>query len=183
MSDVMRRRGRGRRFAQQLPLVIGLVLLWMLLWGEFTLLSLLSGILVAFGVKSVFYLPPVVLSGRINVFWAIVFVLRFLAQVVGSSVQVAAYSFRPAPLPRSAIIEVDLHTRSDFVMSVAAIAISLVPGSLVLEIDRERALLFLHVLAAGDEKGAEKARRSALALEVAVIRAIGSRGDLARVRR
>ena len=76
-----------------------------------------------------------------------------------------------------------LRTRSDFVLSVTAIVISLVPGTLVLEIDRERSLLFLHVLAAGDAAGVEKARRSALAIEASVIRAIGSRADLERVRR
>jgi multicomponent Na+:H+ antiporter subunit E len=182
MGEVMRRRGRFRRFVQQLPLLIGLVALWMLLWGEVTLLSLVSGILVAIVVTSAFYLPPVILSGRFNLFWAIVFVLRFLWQIIVSSVQVAWYSFQPKALDKSAIIEVDLHTRSDFVMSITAIAVSLVPGSLVLEIDRERALLFLHVLAARDAEGVEKARRSALSLEAGIIRAVGSRADLARVR-
>lgn len=179
----MRRRGRGRRLAQQVPLLAGLVLLWMALWGSVSWLSLLSGILVAVGVTSLFYLPAVVLPGRFNPFWALVFLLRFLGEVVLSSVQVAWHAFRPGRLPRSAIVEIDLHTRSDFVMSVAATVISLVPGSLVLEIERDRAVLFVHVLAARDAEGVEQARRSALALEAAVIRAIGSRGDLDRIRR
>ena len=171
------------RVLAQLPLLVGLVLLWMLLWGEISWLSALSGLAVAIGVTRMFYLPPVELSGRFNILWFVVFVLRFARDLVVSSVLVAAQAFRPGRLPLNAIIEVPLRPRSDFVLSVTAIVISLVPGTLVLEIDRERSLLFLHVLAAGDAAGVEKARRSALAIEASVIRAIGSRADLERVRR
>ena len=181
MTDAARP-GPLRRAWQHLPLIVGLVVLWMLLWGEISWLSGLSGIVIAVGVTRVFYLPAVVLSGRFHPGWAVVFVLRFAGAVVASSVLVSAQAFRPGRLPANAIIEVPLRTRSDFVMSVTAIAISLVPGTLVLEIDRERGLLFLHVLAAGDADGVEKARRDALRLEASIIRAIGSRDDVAAVR-
>jgi multicomponent Na+:H+ antiporter subunit E len=167
---------------KQLPLLVGLVLLWMLLWGEVTGLSALSGVLVALLVTRLFYLPPVELSGRFNVWWALVLAVRFLGEVVVSSVAVAALVVRPGPLPPNAIIEVQLRTRSDFIVSLVAIIIALVPGTLVLEIDRTRALLFLHVLAAGDEAGIEKARSHSLAIEAAVVRAFGSRRDLERCR-
>lgn len=173
----------GRRLLQEAPLLVGLIVLWMLLWGEVSALSVVSGLVVAFAVVRIFYLPPVELGGRFNLWWALVFLVRFAGEIVLSSVVVAGQAFRPGRLPLNAIIEVPLRTRSDFVMSVVATVITLVPGTLVLEIDRERALLFLHVLAAGDEGGIERARRSALATETSVIRAIGSRDDLDRVRR
>lgn len=176
------RASRRARIWQQVPLLIGLVLLWMLLWGEISWLSLLSGVGIALFVTRVFYLPPVELSGRFNPFWALVLALRFAGQVVAASVSVAALAFRPGKLPPNAIIEVPLRTRSDFVMSIVAIIVSLVPGTLVLEIDRHRALLFLHVLAAGNAEGTERARRSALATEAAVVRAIGSRAELEKCR-
>ena len=183
MSDVMKPTTRRWRIWQQMPLLVGLVLLWMALWGEVSWISGLSGVIVALGVTRLFYLPPVILTGRFHLGWAAVFVLRFAGAVVVSSVLVAAQAFRPGRLPRNAIIEVQLRSRSDFVMSITAIVYSLVPGTLVLEIDRERALLFLHVLAAGDARGVEKARREARSLEGAVIRAIGSRGDVEKLRR
>jgi len=186
MSDAivnrLARRARKFRMWQQMPLLIGLVLLWMLLWGEITWLSGVSGALIAVLVTRIFYLPPVELSGRFNPFWALVLVLRFAGEVVVSSISVAALAFRPAKLPPNAIIEVQLRTHSDFVMSIAAIVISLVPGTLVLEIDRHRALLFLHVLAAGDAAGVESARRKALAIEVSVVKAIGSKADVEKCR-
>lgn len=189
MTDATRPRAtrrpatRGRRIWQQMPLLVGLVLLWMLLWGELSWISLLSGVVVAVGVTRLFYLPPVVLSGRFNVFWAFVYVLGFARDVTIASVVVAAQAFRPGRLPSNAIIEIPLRSHSDFVMSLTAITISLVPGTLVLEIDRERAKLFLHVLAAGDRAGAEKARAAGLATEASIIRALGSRADLEKVRR
>lgn len=175
-------RGRGRRALQQVPLLVGLVVLWMLLWGEISWVSALSGVIVAIGVTRVFYLPPVELSGRVNLFWLLVFVLRFAWDVVVSSIVVAGHVFRPRRLPPNAIIEVQLQTQTDFVMSVTAIVLSLVPGTLVLEIDRERSVLFLHLLGVGDAEGIERNRRAALAVERSVVRAIGSRDELERLR-
>src|SRR5690606_23851142 len=43
---------------RQLPFFIWLVTLWMLLWAQFTVLSLLTGIIVALFVTRVFRLPP-----------------------------------------------------------------------------------------------------------------------------
>jgi len=176
------KRAAKRRILQEVPLLVGLVLLWMLLWGEISWLSALSGVVIAVGVTRVFYLPPVELSGRVNLFWVVVFVLRFAWDVVVSSIVVAGHAFRPRRLPPNAIIEVQLRTKTDFVVSVTAIVLSLVPGTLVLEIDRERAVLFLHVLGAGDEAGVEHNRRAALGVERRVVRAIGSKADVERLR-
>jgi multicomponent Na+:H+ antiporter subunit E len=182
VTDPSVRPSLRRSLWKQLPLLVGLVLLWMLLWGEVTWLSALSGVLIALLVTRLFYLPPVELSGRFNPLWAVVLALRFLGEVVVSSVAVGALAFTPGKLAPNAIIEVQLRTRSDFIVSLVAIIVALVPGTLVLEIDRSRAILFLHVLAAGDARGVEKARAHTLATEAAVVRAFGSRADLERCR-
>lgn len=176
------KRGMGRRLLRQAPLLVSLVVLWMLLWGEITWLSAVSGLAVALGVTRLLYLPPVELGGRFNLFWFLVLALRFLSDIVVSSVLVAAEVLRPGRTPLNAIVQVPLRTRSDFVLSVTATIVSLVPGTLVLEIDRDRGQLFVHVLAARDAGGVETARRSVLATEASVIRAFGSRADLERVR-
>lgn len=171
------------RIRQQLPLLLALVVLWMALWGEISLFALFTGVLVAVGVTRVFYLPPVELSGRFNPFWFVVLMLSFVGQLAVASAIVSAQAFAPGRLPLNAIIEIPLRTRSDFVMTTTATLISLIPGTIVLEIDRDRARLFLHVLAARDRRGVERARASALAIEYAVVRAIGSRAELDALRR
>ena len=167
---------------QQLPLLIGLVVLWMVLWGMLSWLSLLSGILVAFVVSLVFYLPPVELGGRLNPFWGIVFLVRFLLDLVVASLQVAWLVVRPRGVVENAVIAAPLQTRSDFIMTLTATALSLVPGSIVLEVDREQSILYLHVIDAGTAEQTDRFRAKVRRVERGIVRAVGSKQDLEAVR-
>jgi multicomponent Na+:H+ antiporter subunit E len=171
-----------RRFLQQLPLLVGLVLLWMVLWNQFTVLSLVTGVVVAVIVTRVFYLPPVELPGRINPWFTLVFLAHFFLDVALASFQVAFQALNPRPIPRSSVIGIQLRTRSDLIMTLDAIAMSLVPGSLVVEADRERGILYLHTFATRTKDDVEAMRRKVLVVEARIVRAIGSREDLARIR-
>jgi len=175
-------RPRAWRLWQQLPLVIVLVPLWMLLWGSVSWLSLLTGIVVALAVSLVFYLPPVELSGRVNPLWALVFLARFAGELIAASCQVAWLAFRPRPLSGSAIVAAPLATRSDFVMTLTAVAVSLVPGSIIIDVDRERSILYIHAIGIDDEAGARRVREHARSIERGIVRAVGSREDLEAIR-
>jgi multicomponent Na+:H+ antiporter subunit E len=176
-------RGEMRqRLLQQLPLLVALVVLWMVLWGQFTGLSLATGIVVAIVVTRVFYLPPVDLSGRINPWYTLVFLVHFFLDVAVASFQVAYQAIAPKRIPHSSVIGIQLRTRSDLVMTLDAIAMSLVPGSLVVEADRERSILYLHTFATESQEDVEAMRRKVLVVEARIVRAIGSKADLARIR-
>lgn len=168
------------RIWQQLPLLVALIALWMLLWGTASWLSFVSGIVVAVAVTRSFYLPPVELSGRFNPFWFLLFFVRFCGQLVVASFQVAFLAIRPKPLNKSSVVAVDLVTRSDFVMTLTALAISLIPGSVVVEVDRGRSILYLHALGVHDQAGVDALRREVLSVERALVRALGSREDMRR---
>jgi len=174
------RQGLRWRIWQQLPLIIGLVVLWMLLWGSVTWLSLITGILIAVAITRLFYLPPVELSGRFNVGWFLVFLGRFLADLVVASFQVAFQALRRRKVTRNAVLAVDLETRSDFIMTAVAIAISLIPGSLVVEVDRQRSILYLHVLGVPDLDAVDVVRAKVLSVERQLVRAFGSKDDVER---
>lgn len=167
---------------QQLPLLFALVLLWMLLWGSITPLTIITGLGVALGVTRAFYLPPVELSGRFNLFWFAVFVGRVLGEMVVASFQVALLAIGPRSRHRSALIKVDLSTRSDFILTGTALAVSLVPGSIVVEVDRAGTVLYVHALAVRTEAQVEKARAHVLRLEHDLLRAWGSRDEWEKVR-
>ena len=169
------------RMLHQLPLIVVLVILWMLLWGNVSWLNLVTGLILAVFVTRVFYLPPVDLTGRLNLWYLAVFVGNFSWQLVTASFQVAAQAFAPHPVSRNAVIAVQLATRSDLIMTLTAIALSLIPGSLVLEADREKSILYLHVLNTPDLDAVEKAREQVLLIERRIVRALGSRSDLDRV--
>jgi multicomponent Na+:H+ antiporter subunit E len=170
-----------KRIWQQLPLLIGLVLLWMVLWGQVTWLSFVTGAIVAILVIRVFYLPPVDLSGRINLWYTMVFLAHFFLDVAVASFTVAFQALNPRPIPHSSVIGIQLRTRSDLIMTLDAIAMSLVPGSLVVEADRERSILYLHTFATKTTDDVELMRTKVLVVEARIVRAIGSRADLRRI--
>lgn len=159
---------------EQLPLLLALVALWMLLWGSLSVLTILTGVVVALGVTRAFYLPPVELSGRFNLFWFIVFVGRVLGEMVVASFQVALIAFSRRPAPQNIVVRVDLRTRSDFIITGVAIAASIVPGSVVLEVDRANARLYVHTLGASTPEEVDRARHHVLSLEHDLLRAWGS---------
>lgn len=167
----------GRRLWRQLPLLIALVALWMSLWGDFSWLSALTGTIVAITVTRVFYLPPVDLSGRFNLWYAAVFFFHFARDVVVASFQVAFQAITPH-VPRNSIIAIQLRTRSDLIMTLDAIAMSLVPGSLVVDVDRERSILYLHTFDTESADDVEAMRRQGLIVEARIVRALGSHDDL-----
>jgi multicomponent Na+:H+ antiporter subunit E len=170
------------RIASGLVPFLGLVLLWMLLWGQFTWLSLATGLVLAFTVSSVFFLPAVRLSGRFNPFRAVVFLGKLVLDIVVASLQITWVAVRPRYVASNAIFSVPLRTRSDLVMTFTAEAVSLVPGSIVLDIDRENSTLYLHALNVGSLEELPALRRAVLATERRLILAAGSNDDLVRLR-
>lgn len=166
-------------WGRQLPLLVGLVLIWMLLWDDVSWGNLLSGAVLAVGVTRVFYLPPVALSGRFNPYWALTFVLHFAVDLVRSSRQVAFAALRPGYVPRSAVIALDLRTSSDLIMTLTGQALTLIPGSLIVDVDRRNTTLYVHVLDAPTDDDIERTRHAILRTEERLIRAIGSREECA----
>ena len=178
-------RGRELRWRiwQQLPLLVALVVLWMLLWGQISWLSLVSGVLVALLVVRLFFLPPVELSGRFNPFWFVVFLGRFVADLVVASFQVAFQALRPRGVTGNAVVAVDLVTRSDLVMTLTSIVISIIPGSIVVEVDRQDSVLYLHGLNVRSAEEAQRLRAKVLSVERSLVRSLGSRQDMERTAR
>ncbi|TQK18009.1 multisubunit sodium/proton antiporter MrpE subunit [Microbacterium sp. SLBN-154] len=167
---------------RQLPFFLWLIALWMLLWGQFTVLAFLTGLVAAVVVTRVFRLPPVALSGRLNLWYGLVFVVTFLVALVRGSLLVAWQTVRPGKLPGSAIIAVHLRTDDDLIMTHTAVTSSLIPGSLVVEADRDRRVLYLHVIGVDDDDDIDLQRKTVLGWEARIVRAVGSRAQLDIIR-
>ncbi len=175
---------RRERFAgvvNQLPLLLGLVLLWMLLWGNFSWLNLVTGVILAVAVSLVFHLPAVQMSGRVNLGRTLVFFARLLFDIVRASVEVAALAFSPRFRASNAILAIHLRTRSDLILTWTAVATSIVPGSIVVDVERVDSTLFLHVLNMKTQADIGRFRRSVLATERRLVLAFGSREDVERL--
>ncbi|MGO1660147.1 MAG: Na+/H+ antiporter subunit E [Canibacter sp.] len=166
----------------ELPLLIGLILMWMMLWHEVSLMSFVSGVVVAIFVTRVFYLPPVDLAGRLHIWWALRYLVYFFTQVIIASFHVAWSAIRPDREPAPAIIAVPLRTRSDFIITMTGMTISLIPGSLVVDVDRFGSTLYLHVLDTPTVEAREKFRNDVFWIETLLIRSIGSHAEIEAVK-
>ena len=167
---------------RQLPFFVWLVALWMLLWGQFTVLAFLSGLAAALIVTRVFRLPPVELSGRVNLAWGLVFILEFLAALIRGSLTVAWQVLDWRRQPGAAIIAVRLRIADDLIMTHTAGTASLIPGSLIVDTDRDRRILYLHIIGVRSDSDVEKQRASVLHWEERIVRAVGSRAQVAEIR-
>ncbi|PZU43671.1 MAG: Na+/H+ antiporter subunit E [Microbacterium sp.] len=163
-----------RDIGMQLPFLAWLVVLWMLLWAQFTVLSFLTGLVVAIFVTRVFRLPTVELSGRVNLWYAALFVVQFLYAVLRGALSVTIQVFDFRRQPGTAIIEVPLRYADDLLMTHVAVVSSLIPGSLVVEADRDRHVLYLHIIGVRTIDDVEKQRAGVLGWEKRIIRALGA---------
>jgi multicomponent Na+:H+ antiporter subunit E len=183
MTDASRK--RAGRWTTGPPLVIGLIVLWLLLWRSVAPLTILTGVVTALLVVRIFDLPPVPHVGRFRPLAALALLGWFLGQVVIASVQVAGQAFAalaPARRPRSGVVAAQLRTRDDLVLTLTGIVTSLIPGTVIVEVDRAESVLYLHVLRGGTPARLERARESVLAAERLLVRAIGSPGEQEVVR-
>ncbi|TFC96239.1 MULTISPECIES: Na+/H+ antiporter subunit E [Cryobacterium] len=176
-------RQRLAAFLNQMPLFLGLVLLWMLLWGSFSWLNLLTGTLLATLVSVGFYLPAVQLGLRLNIWYTALYLIRLGFDIVRGSLQVAAVALSPRYTPSNAIVAVHLRTRSDFILTLTGVSTSIVPGAVVVDVDRVRSTLYLHVLNVARPEQVERFRNGVLDEERRIVLALGSREDVERLHR
>jgi multicomponent Na+:H+ antiporter subunit E len=141
-----------RRNLLRIWVLCWLVLVWMLLWGSFCAAYVLCGLVVALVRTLLLPLPAVPVEGRVrplSLFRLIVTVAYYL---VLSSVQVAFLAIKPGPPPLSAVLRAHLAVKSDLVLALAVNIFNLIPGSIVLEIDQSRRMLYMHVIDVGNER-------------------------------
>jgi multicomponent Na+:H+ antiporter subunit E len=167
------------RLRHQVPLVGWLVLVWMLLWGTWSWANLLSGLVVALVVLVLLPLPHVVGGVRVRAVPLLVFLGHFVVDLFVSGAEVAWQALRLQGVHRTAIIQVQLRADSDLLLTMVAEAVSLVPGSLVLDLDREQRVMTLHLLPVRDLDDVELKRANVLVVEERLVRAFGTADDVA----
>lgn len=167
---------------QELPLLVWLVFVWCALWQDFSPGNLLFGALIAIVVARLFYLPPVELGGRFNVLRAVSFALIFLVKVVAASLQVFYLAVAKGPRVISAIVAVPLRSHSDLLVTATGHVISLIPGSLVVEVDRSTSTLYIHGVNVRDAEDAAKLRKEVRDTEAGLIRIMGTKDELSALK-
>jgi multicomponent Na+:H+ antiporter subunit E len=151
--------------------LVWLILVWLLLWGTVSVANVVSGLAVALGITLLLPLPSVPVQGRLHplsLLWLALHVAWWLAQ---SSIQVAWLAIRPGQPPLSAVLRGHLALKSDLVLALAVNIMNLTPGTIVLEIDQARRLVYVHVLDVGSRRTVERFYRQMAQLERLLIAA------------
>jgi len=169
---------RRRRRVLQPRAVATIALAWVLLWDRVTWGNVVNGVLVGLAVTYAFPLPSIEFHGRLRPHRLAWLIVRFLADLVVASWQVMLLAFGTRR-PRNAVIEVQLRSRSDFYLTITAELVALVPGSVVVDARRSTSVLYLHLLDVRGEGAIEAQRAHVLAVERRVVRALGSREEIA----
>jgi multicomponent Na+:H+ antiporter subunit E len=166
-----------RRWALRLWALGWLVLAWVLLWGRMSAANILSGLAVALLITVLLPLPQVPVEGRLHP----LSLLRLLAVVAWyllmSSIQVAWLALRPGPPPLSAVLRIPFRAKSDLVLALGVNAINLTPGTMVLEIDRDDRMLYVHVLDVGSSSTVNRFYHEVAVLEYLLHRALERQTD------
>jgi multicomponent Na+:H+ antiporter subunit E len=169
---------RGSRRRDQAIALGWLVAIWMLLWGDLSWGNLLAALLIGAAVLLFFPLPPVTFGGRLRPGALLVLAVTFVGELVTASLHVAAVALRPRYAPRGAIIAVRLRVRTDLNLALTAEMISLVPGTLILDVDRDRGVLYMHVLDVRGPQDLAENRDRVRTVERRIVRTVGSPAEV-----
>ncbi|MFL0274346.1 Na+/H+ antiporter subunit E [Mycobacterium sp. SMC-19] len=145
-----------RALALRIFAVTALATVWVLLWGRFTIPNIATGIVVAIVILVLLPMPPVPVQGRVHLVPLMKLLGLFTWYLMESSIQLMWLAIRPGPPPRTGVLRVPLTIKSDLVLVLAANITTLIPGSMVLEIDQVRRILYCHVIDVGSAPAVER---------------------------
>jgi multicomponent Na+:H+ antiporter subunit E len=172
---------RRLRFRLQWRAIVMLALIWVVLWGNYSLVDLLVGMVVAWAITVTFPLPPIRYHGRLRPIGLVKLALSVLRDLAVASWRLALASFSPHIDFDPAIVRVHLRSHNDLYQVETAELISIVPGSIVIDARRSTRVLYLHLLDVPDADGVAQAKAEALQVERRVIEAMGSRAEIAEL--
>jgi multicomponent Na+:H+ antiporter subunit E len=154
-------------------MLVWLVALWILLWGDWSIANLVGGIAIAVVVLSVARLPRLddADAMRIRPLALAWFGCYVLYKLVESNLVLAWEIVTPTNKINNGVVAVPLRTTSPTVMVVVANVITLTPGTMTIEVAGEPPVLYVNVLQLHD---IERVRRELLHLEELAVRAFGS---------
>lgn len=162
------------RRSSSIALVVWLTVVWVGLWGSVTAANVLGGAAVAVVLVGLLRLVPTGAPAVVAPVPLLRFALRFLADLVVSSLQVVRLVMSRRVALRQAIVHVRVPGASDTLLTVLADAISLTPGTLTVDVDQGTGTLYVHVLDVGDgPQGLQRVREGLQDQAHAAVRAIG----------
>ena len=142
-----------------------MTLVWVLLWGNVSVANVLGGALVAVVVSLLLPLPRVPVEGRVHLGSGAYLAAVIFVESIRSTIAVAWLAIRPAPPPVTGVLRCRLTIKSDLVLTLWTDIMNNIPGTMVLEIDQQRRIVYVHVLDVSTDRAVADFYRSARRIE------------------
>ena len=154
-----------------------LTAIWSMLWSDWSVANVVSGLLVSLAVVTVFR------SGRrgtvtVRPLRATKLLVVFAVELVKSTFTVARAVIAPRHRVHAGIIAVPLRGCSDAIATLIADLISLTPGTLTVEVSRDPLVLYVHAL---DTRDIDSLRAGIHRFELLAVQAFGDREAIAAI--
>lgn len=128
-----------------------LAVLWATVTGTFSLGNLLVG----FAIGYIVLLIARPTMGRTTYyarFWRVVmFVLRYLGELVWASLRVAYDVITPTFHMRPGVVAIPMEAKTDVEITMLANLISLTPGTIALDVSSDRKVVYIHAMYIDDD--------------------------------
>ncbi|MBF6329152.1 Na+/H+ antiporter subunit E [Nocardia transvalensis] len=161
----------SRESLVRIGVLLWLAIVYTALWGDPTLANVVAGLAIGALIMVALPLPRVPIHGRLHPLSLLELVGVSAYYAIESSLQIAWFAIRPSGPPVSGVLRVRLEIRSDLVMVLCADLLNLIPGTIVLELDRQTHTVWVHVLDVGSDAAVDKFYRTTRRLEQLLIRA------------
>lgn len=172
------RKQRVQRFKFRPLSVLGMTAVWMVLWGSVAPMTIVSGILLGWLVSVIFPLPPIYWEGRFHPLGFVNLVWHLLRDLVVSSIRMVSLAFARKVELNAGIVRVDLDSDNDLYQVQVAELISLVPGTVVVEVVRHPRRLYLHALDLVGPDPVDRIQQMTHDVEGRVLAAFGSKQEI-----
>jgi multicomponent Na+:H+ antiporter subunit E len=171
------RPGRSGRVAARVGAVVWLTIVWCAVMESRSAGTIVAGALVATSLVLLFPSRPDALAGtRLHPWAFLVMNATLFVALVRANVQVAWAVIAPERAGlRRGIVAVPLVESSDLVLDLLITAVSLTPGTLILEVRRRPLVLYIHVLQLRTEAAIH---REVLTTQRRMVAALGPRAVL-----
>lgn len=162
-----------KRVGQRLMTGLWLLVVWVAIRGSVTPASIIGGTLVITALMVLFRrgLPSTTSQHTIHPWWVIRYVAHFVYELLKANIEVAMAVIFPSRIEhKRAIIGVPLPRSSRLVGALLANAVSLTPGTSIIEVSNDPPSFHVHVL---NMTSADEIRSSIAELHWRLVRALG----------
>ncbi len=144
MTTTARRRGRGALTVRGLVILASLVVAWVALWGEASIANVASGLVVALCVAALGIGTPA--RGGLRPAPLARFAWLVALDLVASTISVAREILTPTDHTEEGIIAVRTPTGTEAHLLLLVVAVTVTPGTAVVDADPDTGTLYLHLL-------------------------------------